>query len=51
MSGLVDSMKGFRLKLYTLQYDKLDKNENEKKVLVSFGIINQVSPTNHISIT
>jgi hypothetical protein len=29
MSGLVDSMKGFRLKLDTLQYNNLDKNENE----------------------
>jgi len=29
MSGLVDYIKGFRLKLETLHYDKLDKKENE----------------------
>ena len=29
MSGLVDFTKGFRLELGTLEYNKLDENENE----------------------
>jgi len=29
MNGLVDSTKGFGLELGTLEYDKLEENENE----------------------